>query len=565
MVKGIRARILMGFAAVILVFILAIAGNTLFQGKATMQTDQINRNYSKLTLVQELTDQIRTADGLAARYVMSNTDDERTKYLSAYEAIIPEITASITELKNAGLNEAELSGINNLESEWSNYLTVLKNAFAMAKEGNFPGAQKEFTNLSLDTIIDSQLVFEDVLHKEITAAQSLAASHRGSAMGISLGVTGLSVLLAVLIALLLSGRILKPIRDVNKQLQEIAEGRADLTRKLTVRSKDEIGQLAHTFNQMTGNLGSIISQVSQSADSLAASSSKLTADSGMTADVTEKIAGIMGSVASGTDKQMTDLQTNMTTILEMSAAIQQIAASVQDISDASVRSAEYAQSGDESLQAAARQMDSINASIDSLSKQVMGFVNRSQEIGSLVGVIKGIASQTNMLALNATIEAARAGEQGRGFAVVADQVRKLAEQSEESANLIAEMAAGIQKDASSAVTIMKLSMSEVEEGTGIIGNAGHAFGEIRISVDSLAGQVQEVSGAVEEITAATDEIVESIRKVTQISETTASSTQYVSAASQEQMASVEQIASSASTLSTMAQALQGLVARFNVA
>ncbi|MBY0013304.1 methyl-accepting chemotaxis protein [Paenibacillus typhae] len=564
MVKGIRARILMGFAAVILVFILAIAGNTLFQSKATMQTDQINRNYGKLTLVQELTDQIRTADGLAARYVMSNTDDERSKYLSAYEAKIPEITASITELKNAGLNEAELSGINNLESEWSNYLTVLKAAFAMAKEGNFPGAQKEFTNLSLDTIIDSQLVFEDVLHKEITAAQSLAASHRGSAMGISLGVTGLSVLLAVLIALLLSGRILKPIRDVNKQLQEIAEGRADLTRKLTVRSKDEIGQLALTFNQMTGNLGSIISQVSQSADSLAAASSKLTADSGMTADVTEKIAGIMGSVASETDKQMTDLQTNMTTILEMSAAIQQIAASVQDISDASVRSAEYAQSGDESLQAAARQMDSINASIDSLSKQVMGFVNRSQEIGSLVGVIKGIASQTNMLALNATIEAARAGEQGRGFAVVADQVRKLAEQSGESANLIAEMAAGIQKDASSAVTTMKLSMSEVEEGTGIIGNAGHAFGEIRISVDSLAGQVQEVSGAVEEITAATDEIVESIRKVTQISETTASSTQHVSAASQEQMASVEQIASSASTLSTMAQALQGLVARFNV-
>lgn len=565
MVKGIRARILMGFATVILVFILAIAGNTLFQGKATMQTDQINRNYSKLTLVQELTDQIRTADGLAARYVMSNTDDERTQYLSAYEAKIPEITASITELKNAGLNEAELSGINNLESEWSNYLTVLKNAFAMAREGNFPGAQKEFTNLSLDTIIDSQLVFENVLHKEITAAQSQAASHRSSAMGISLGVTGLSVLLAVLIALLLSGRILKPIRDVNKQLQEIAEGRADLTRKLTVRSKDEIGQLAHTFNQMTGNLGSIISQVSQSADSLAASSSKLTADSGMTADVTEKIAGIMGSVASGTDKQMTDLQTNMTTILEMSAAIQQIAASVQDISDASVRSAEYALGGDESLQAAARQMDSISASIDSLSKQVMGFVNRSQEIGSLVGVIKGIASQTNMLALNATIEAARAGEQGRGFAVVADQVRKLAEQSGESANLIAEMAAGIQKDASSAVTIMKLSMSEVEEGTGIIGNAGHAFGEIRISVDSLAGQVQEVSGAVEEITAATDEIVESIRNVTQISETTASSTQHVSAASQEQMASVEQIATSAGTLSTMAQALQGLVARFNVA
>lgn len=383
-------------------------------------------------------------------------------------------------------------------------------------------------------------------------------------MGISFGVTGLSVLLAIFIALLLSGKIIKPIRDVNKQLQEIAEGDADLTRKLTVRTKDEIGDLALAFNKMTDNLGLIIGQVSQSADGLAASSVKLTSDSGLTAEATERIAGIMGTVASGSERQMNDLQTNMTTIVEMSAGIQQIAASVQDISDASLRSNEFAMAGDKSLQAAARQMASINQSIGSLSEQVLGFAKRSREIGSIVGVIQGIASQTNMLALNATIEAARAGEQGRGFAVVADQVRKLAEQSGESANLIAEMAAGIQSDADDAVLVMKSSIAEVQDGTEIIEEAGHSFGEIRISIDSLAGQVQEVSGAVEEITAATEEIVESIRTVTQISETTAANTQQVSAASQEQMASVEQIASSAGALNTLAQGLQGLVARFNV-
>ncbi|WP_054940129.1 methyl-accepting chemotaxis protein [Paenibacillus ihuae] len=564
MFKGIRARILLGFTAVILVFIFAIAGNTFFQGKATMMSDQINHNYSKLTLVQELTDNIRTADGLAARYVMSNTDGDRTTYLTAYEAEIPEITAAITQLKNAGINEAELAGITELETGWSTYLTALESAFALAKEGNFPAAQKEFTNLSLDSIINSQLVFENMLNEEIAAEQSQAEAHRGSAMGISLGVTGFSVLLAAVIALLLSQRILKPIRDVNGQLMEIADGEADLTRKLTVRSQDEIGEMARHFNRMTDNLGRIIGQVSQSANSLAVSSSKLTSDSGMTAATTERIADIMGTVASGTDKQMNDLQTNMTTILEISTAIQQIAASVQDISDASLRSADYAISGDQSLQAATRQMASINRSIQTLSQQVLGFVERSQDIGSIVDVIKGIASQTNMLALNATIEAARAGEQGRGFAVVADQVRKLAEQSGESASLIAGMAAGIQTDAASAVKMMKSSMDEVEEGTGIIEQAGRSFGEIRISIDTLTGQIQEVSGAVEEITAATDEIVVSIRNVTEISETTASNTQHVSAASQEQMASVEQIASSASNLSTMAQGLQGLVARFNV-
>ncbi|MEK5415937.1 methyl-accepting chemotaxis protein [Paenibacillus sp. FSL L8-0708] len=564
MVKSIRGKIVLGFTAVIIVFLVAIAGNTLFQGKVTQLTDQVNRNWDKLSLVQRLTDKIRTADELGARYVMSNTDDERNSYLAQYEEMLPLIENAITELENARLSEAELKGVTELKSKWNDYLIVLKEAFALAKEGNFPEAQKKFTDLSLDAMIESQIVFQNMLMEEIENGQSLANSHRNNALITSFGVTGLSVVLAVVLALLISGRIIKPLRDVNTQLKEIADGDADLTRKLSVRSKDEIGELAFNFNKMTDNLGTMIEQVKLSANSLASSSTKLRSDSGVTAGATERISDIMGEVASGTARQMNDLQTNTITISEISLGIGQIAASVQDISEASHRSAAFAITGDESLQAAGQQMESVNHSIQSLSQQVQGFVNRSQEIGSIVGVIKGIASQTNMLALNATIEAARAGEQGRGFAVVADQVRKLAEQSAESANQIAEMATGIQSEADDAMKVMMSSMREVKGGTEIIEEAGRSFGEIRLSIDSLAEQVQEVSGAVEEITAAADEIVESIRNVTQISETTAASTQHVSAASQEQMASVEQIASSASELSTMAHGLQGLVARFNV-
>ncbi|MEK3735543.1 hypothetical protein BJP48_17755 [Paenibacillus odorifer] len=564
MVKSIRGKIVLGFTAVIIVFLVAIAGNTLFQGKVTQLTDQVNRNWDKLSLVQGLTDKIRTADELGARYVMSNTDDERNSYLAQYAEMLPLIENAITELESARLSEAELKGVTELKSKWNDYLIVLKEAFALAKEGNFPEAQKKFTDLSLDAMIESQIVFQNMLMEEIENGQSLANSHRNNALITSFGVTGLSVVLAVILALLISGRIIKPLRDVNTQLKEIADGDADLTRKLSVRSKDEIGELAFNFNKMTDNLGTMIEQVKLSANSLANSSTKLRSDSGVTAGATERISDFMGEIASGTAKQMNDLQTNTITISEISLGIGQIAASVQDISEASHRSAAFAITGDESLQAAGQQMESINHSIQSLSQQVQGFVNRSQEIGSIVGVIKGIASQTNMLALNATIEAARAGEQGRGFAVVADQVRKLAEQSAESANQIAEMATGIQSEADDAMKVMMSSMREVKGGTEIIEEAGRSFGEIRLSIDSLAEQVQEVSGAVEEITAAADEIVESIRNVTQISETTAASTQHVSAASQEQMASVEQIASSASELSTMAHGLQGLVARFNV-
>lgn len=564
MFRNIRGKIVLGFTAVIVVFLVAIAGNTLFQGKATMLTDQVNRNWNKLSLVQGLTDKIRTADELGARYVMSNTDAERKSYLSKYEETLPLIENAFTELESARLSEEDLKGVTELKGKWNDYLIILKEAFALAKDGNFPEAQKKFTNLSLDSMIESQIVFQNMLVEEIQIGQSQAESHRSNALITSFGVTGLSVALALILALIISGRIIKPLRDVNTQLREIADGDADLTRKLNVQSKDEIGELAYNFNKMTENLGSMIEQVKLSANSLANSSTNLTSDSGVTAGATERISDIMGEVASGTAKQMNDLQTNTITISEISLGIGQIASSVQDISEASHRSASFAIAGDESLQAAGQQMESINRSIQSLSQQVQGFVNRSQEIGSIVAVIKGIASQTNMLALNATIEAARAGEQGRGFAVVADQVRKLAEQSAESANQIAEMASGIQSEADDAMKVMVGSMSEVRGGTEIIQQAGRSFSEIRLSIDSLAEQVQEVSGAVEEITAATEEIVESLRNVTEIAETTAASTQHVSAASQEQMASVEQIASSASELNLMAHGLQGLVARFNV-
>ncbi|WP_339802760.1 methyl-accepting chemotaxis protein [Paenibacillus sp. FSL R5-0744] len=564
MFRNIRGKMILGFTAVIVVFLVAIAGNTWFQGKATMLTDQVNRNWNKLSLVQGLTDKIRTADELGARYVMSNTEAERKSYLSKYEETLPLIENAIKELESVRLSEEELKGVTELKGKWNDYLIVLKEAFALAKDGNFPEAQTKFTNLSLDSMIESQIVFQSMLMEEIQNGQSQAEAHRNNAMITSFGVTGLSVVLALILALLISGRIIKPLRDVNTQLKEIADGDADLTRKLNVRSKDEIGELAFNFNKMTENLGSMIEQVKLSANSLANSSTNLTSDSGVTAGATERISDIMGEVASGTAKQMNDLQTNTITISEISIGIGQIASSVQDISEASHRSASFAIAGDESLLAAGQQMESINRSIHSLSQQVQGFVNRSQEIGGVVGVIKGIASQTNMLALNATIEAARAGEQGRGFAVVADQVRKLAEQSAESANQIAEMASGIQSEADNAMKVMMSSMSEVRGGTEIIQQAGRSFGEIRLSIDSLAEQVQEVSGAVEEITAATEEIVESLRSVTTIAETTAASTQHVSAASQEQRASVEQIASSASELNLMAHGLQGLVARFNV-
>lgn len=561
--RSIRYKILSGFTAVILLFIVAIVSNTVLQGRITSMTDQINRNMDKLSSIQQLTDKIRQADELGARYLMSESEEKMSTYLTAFDRSLVEVTTDVEQMKKSNLSEDEQAAVNSFETHWSKYLIDFKEASQLLQNKRFAEAHDKFTEISLDSVIKSQLEFEDMLSKQIDDQQRKSESSRSLAMMIMLVGTGVSIVLAVGVSLFLARAISRPIKDVNNQLKEIAQGDADLTKQLTVKSKDEVGDLARNYNLMTENLRMMIIQISASASDLERSSAKLTSDSNVTAQATERIAGIMQEVSNGNEQQMNDLHNNMATLMEISSGIGQIAHSITEVSGASLRSSEFAWIGNNSLQAANSQMDNINHSIQELSSIIEGFAIHSKEIGKFVNIITEISAQTNLLALNASIEAARAGEQGRGFAVVAGEIRKLAEQSATSASHIAKTANIIQTEADLSVSMMRNSMKEVQAGTTVIGTADKSFGEIRESVEGLTGQVQEVSAAIEQITAATDEILHSIQCVTHISECNTVKVEEVSAASQEQMSSVEHIAHSAEGLSSMAIELLEQVKRFN--
>ncbi|MEK4512783.1 methyl-accepting chemotaxis protein [Paenibacillus sp. FSL K6-2524] len=562
--RSIRYKILSGFTAVILLFIVAIVSNTVLQGRITSMTDQINRNMDKLSSIQQLTDKIRQADELGARYLMSESDEKMSTYLTAFDQSLVEVTTDVEQMKKSNLSEDEQAAVSSFETQWSKYLIDFKEASQLLQNKKFAEAHDKFTEISLDSVIKSQLDFEDILSKQIDDQQRKSESSRSLAMKIMLVGTGVSIVLAVGFSLFLARAISRPIKDVNNQLKEIAQGDADLTKQLTVKSKDEVGDLARNYNLMKENLRMMIIQISASASDLERSSAKLTSDSNVTAQATERIAGIMQEVSNGNEQQMNDLHNNMATLMGISSGIGQIAHSITEVSGASLRSSEFAWIGNNSLQAANSQMDNINHSIQELSSIIEGFAIHSKEIGKFVNIITEISAQTNLLALNASIEAARAGEQGRGFAVVAGEIRKLAEQSATSASHIAKTANIIQTEADLSVSMMRNSMKEVQAGTTVIGTADKSFGEIRESVEGLTGQVQEVSAAIEQITAATDEILHSIQCVTHISECNTVKVEEVSAASQEQMSSVEYIAHSAEGLSNMAIELLEQVKRFNV-
>lgn len=372
-----------------------------------------------------------------------------------------------------------------------------------------------------------------------------------------------SIIACLLLAYWLTKSIRGPLLRLMENMKEVAAGNLRVE-PLVMKNRDEIRDLTNSFNEMTSSLQTVILQVATTSEQVAASAKQLTASAEQTSQATEQIAITVQEVASGTDRQVDSVETGSKSIDNMSQGIRQIASNAQQASIKAVEVAQVAGEGNQSIQAAVQQMNAIHDSIRELSGVVEGLGNHSQAIGQIIEVITGIAEQTNLLALNAAIEAARAGEHGHGFAVVANEVRKLAEQSSQSAQQIGQLIHTIQTDTKLAVKSMETGTREVQAGILVVHRAGETFSHIQMSIGSVSDQIQDVSAAAQEVSAHSEQVVETIRLVCDVSEMTAEGTQNVSAATEEQLAAMEEISSSATALSKMAEELQDLIGKFKV-
>jgi methyl-accepting chemotaxis protein len=368
---------------------------------------------------------------------------------------------------------------------------------------------------------------------------------------------------ACMLAFFLSRHISRPLGEVAKAAQSIADG--DLrTRAIAYQANDEIADMLKAFTQMTDKLRHLIGQVAKSVEQVSAASEQLTASSDQSAQASGQVAETISQVATGASNQVTAVEQTVAVVREMTAAINHVATNANNVSMKSGETAQAATAGGEAVRRATNQMQTISQCVAESAKVVQALGASSQQIGEIVEVISGIAGQTNLLALNAAIEAARAGEQGRGFAVVADEVRKLAEQSHEAAQKITIIIQEIQADTQSAVTTMEQGTGEVARGTEVIAATGDQFNQIAVMVQSLNHQIQEISAASEELSASSDNVIHSVDSVKAIAAETAGNTQTISAAAEEQSASMQEIASSSQALANMATELNVIIRKFQV-
>jgi len=382
-------------------------------------------------------------------------------------------------------------------------------------------------------------------------------------LSIILGLTTLLVLIIVgFIVFFIAKRFTSPILKMQQTASKISQG--DLTQRIDITSKDEIGLLANALDAMVENLKKLISQMQSDAELVAASSEELTASADQSSVAANQSANSITEVARATDQQLSSIGSVFTVIEHMSKTVQQVASHASAVSNQSNQAAEQAQKGGKSAENARSKMLELEQTVNTSMQAVTELGIRSKEIGQIIDTISGIAGQTNLLALNAAIEAARAGEQGRGFAVVAEEVRQLAEQSSTAAKQIADMINEIQGKTDSAVVAMNDGSREMKLGAEVVNETVISFREIINVVTELSKNVGDISTTIQEIATNSQQIVTSVQEIDKLTKVASDEAQTVSATTQEQAAALEGIASSSQSLAKLAQELNESVSKFHI-
>ncbi len=357
------------------------------------------------------------------------------------------------------------------------------------------------------------------------------------------------------------GRIVKQIAGIVAHMGEMSQGNLRLE-PLAVTSSDEIGQISDAFNAMLNNIRGLIRQVANSTEQVAASSEELTASSQQAAEAATHVAQTVIEVAGGMEKQLTSVNQAKQNIDAAFVDINTMTEKAATVTENTEQMADAADHGAQLMTNAMDKMTSIEQSVSNSAEVVRKLGENSKQIGQIVESISAIADQTNLLALNAAIEAARAGEAGRGFSVVAEEVRKLAEQSQQSAEEIKTRITVIQGDTEEAVVAMEAGTNEVALGTQAIREVGEQFQDITMRVASIKLEMTEINHEVQKVSKGMQDVVGAMDIIDEVSRATSDETQTISAAAEEQSASSEEIASASHSLADLATGLQTATGKF---
>ena len=523
--RNTKAKLLIGFFSV--AALLVVLGGVSMHGAMGINTNVLgiyNDRLIPVTQAATVRGSMLRIRANALTHIITQDESKLREIVEDIKKLDAKIDEEIKKYEASYLVEAEKQALAKFKKEWAEFKqgrdaqtlafsAAGKKAEAMAAATGEIGKSFREASDAIDGLFDVNI-------KEAKVLMDEAAKSYQNVWWVTVAAVAAGVGLALLLGWSIAAMIARPMGKAVEVLEAVAAG--DLTRRLDVDTKDEVGQMATALNQAVENMSLTLQHIGSSAQSVASSSEELTAVSQQMSSNSEETAAQANVVSAASEQVSKSVQTVAAGAEEMSASIKEIAKNTNEAARVAKEAVEVA--------------EKTNQTITKLGES-------SAEIGNVIKVITSIAEQTNLLALNATIEAARAGEAGKGFAVVANEVKELAKQTGEATEDISNKVGAIQHDTQEAV-------AAIQQISGIINQVNDIANTIASAVEEQSVTTNEMSRNVGEASKGSNEIVQNITGVAEAAQSTASGATETQAAAQE--------------LARLATELQSAVSQFKV-
>lgn len=376
----------------------------------------------------------------------------------------------------------------------------------------------------------------------------------------SIKVTLLLIAIFVILGIFATRKVLAPLQQLVGGVNLVASG--DLTHTLTSTSTDEFGRVTQAFGTMTDSLRLIVQSVKDSTGQVVESSNQVASAAEQSSKASVQVSSSIQNIAMQMNQQGQETATTEKLINHLVEITGNVAESIRDVAVKTGECSEAATQGRGVVNQTVLTMQSLKELVDQTSQTIEVLGQSIKEISSITSVITGIAKQTNLLALNAAIEAARAGQAGRGFAVVAVEVRKLADQSMQSAQGISEIVKKIQQQTKAAVGAMQQSFATVETGVIVAQSLDSAFERIVVAIDKVQYNAASITGETDKQVLLCGEALMAVQSINKLAGENSSSVHEIAAVSEEQSAASQEIIHSVEKLRDLAAHLDQLVDKF---
>ena len=518
--------------------------------------------------LDNLGDQLQAASDYLTDQVRNYAQNGNKAHSDAYWAEVNEtktregVTGRLVELE---VDQEYLNLLKQAEEESAELVLTEEIAMAEAGKGNLDQARillygDEYSKAK-ERISNLIVEFSDKVNND-AMIQAEKATNKSKLLFMVVYIWISLLILTIILTFLLLGKKIKSLQTITKRLDELASNDGDLTSRVNITSKDEIGEIAHSFNVFTEKIQNIVVDIARETKDVARATEVLTDICAQTSLASEEVARTIEDIALGAGDQARDTESGAMNINVLGDIIAKELLSIQELALATDTVESLIGDGFKILE----ELNDTTKESGHIAKEVYDIIMDTSKSAEKITIasekIKSIAVQTNLLALNATIEAARAGESGRGFAVVADEIRKLAEDSSSFTNEIENVIQDLMVKTNQAVETTHQAEEITSNQSESVKSTSSKFNGISVSVDNMKKIARILDAQGRGMDRKKEEIIGTVENLSAIAQENAAGTQEASASVEEQAAAMEEIEEASERLFQQSAAILDIIGRF---